>query len=450
MKTKPCLIKNAWICQIESESVNPLFGNLLIENGIISQIKSADISIRQKDFDIIDAQGRVVTIPNVNFHDHIYSRLAKGLPALGSMQNFPEILENLWWKLDQLLDFDMIKASAYMAAVESIRNGVTYIFDHHSSPSHTLGSLKCIRDTLEKFTIRNVLCFETSDRNGEHLKLEALKENKDFFLYNTDNNSKAMFGLHASFTLEDSTLASAKEFLGKNDIGIHIHLCEDESDKNFSLKKFGKSPVQRLIDFNLINEKSILVHGVHLTKEEFNLLKDKQPALAINLDSNLNNAVGTPKFENIPEEIPILCGTDGMHANIPRSQKQLFLVMRNQKLSFDKSFYLFRKMYFNQLRFIKKYFPDFSLLQIGDRADLIIWDYVPPTLIDQSNFFGHYIYGILERQIHSVIQNGKMLMNNSSLVGMDETKINNYICEQGKRLVGLINKENLDNTVLSS
>ncbi|OGU78461.1 MAG: hypothetical protein A2W11_02195 [Ignavibacteria bacterium RBG_16_35_7] len=351
------------------------------------------------------------------------------------MQNFPEILQNLWWKIDVLLDHDMIKASTYMAAMESIRNGVTYIFDHHSSPSHSLGSLNIIKDSLGEFNIRNVLCFETTDRNGELLKLEALKENTDFYLYNTDENSKAAFGLHASFTLEDSTLTAVKKFLEKNDLGIHIHLCEDESDKNISLKKYGKLPVQRLLDFNLLNEKSILVHGVHLTKEEFDLIKSKHPALVVNLDSNLNNAVGTPKFENIPEAISVLCGTDGMHANIARSQNQMFLMMRNQKLSFDKAFYHFRKMYFDQHRFVKKYFPDFSSLQIGDRADLIIWDYVPPTPISQSNFFGHYIYGILERQVHSVIQNRKVLMNNFSLTDIDETKINNYIYEQGKRLV---------------
>src|SRR3989304_6892401 len=432
MNTRPLLIKNAWICQIESYSVDPAFGNMIIENGIISEIHDKS---PEKDFEIIDAGGRVVTVPNVNFHDHIYSRLAKGLPIHGSMENFPEILENLWWKLDQLLDFDMIRASAYMAAVESIRNGVTYIFDHHSSPSHSLGSLNIIKDSLGEFNIRNVLCFETTDRNGELLKLEALKENTDFYLYNTDENSKATFGLHASFTLEDSTLTAVKKFLEKNDIGIHIHLCEDESDKNISLKKYGKLPVQRLLDFNLLNEKSILVHGVHLTKEEFDLIKSKHPALVVNLDSNLNNAVGTPKFENIPEAISVLCGTDGMHANIPHSQKQLFLSLRNQKNSFNDAFYHFRKMYFDQHRFVKKYFPDFSSLQLGDRADLIIWDYVPPTPISQNNFFGHYIYGILERQVHSVIQNRKVLMNNFSLTDIDETKINNYIYEQGKRLV---------------
>jgi cytosine/adenosine deaminase-related metal-dependent hydrolase len=435
MNHKPLLIQNALICQLDSESVNPLFGNMIIENGIITQINSTDISIRQKDFDIIDAQGRVVTVPNVNFHDHIYSRLAKGLPFHGPMQNFPEILENLWWKLDIMLDMNMIKASAQMAALESIRNGVTYIFDHHASPPNTLGSLNLIKDVLGDFNMRNVLCFEISDRNGEQLKEEAIKENQDYFLYNTNENSKGMFGLHASFTLDDSTLNSVKDFLLKHDLGIHIHICEDESDRNVSMKKYGKSPLQRLLDFDLVNEKSILVHGVHITKDEFQTLKSKKSALAINIDSNLNNAVGIPRFENIPEEIPILCGTDGMHANIPRSQKQFFLQLRHQGFSFDIAFYIFRKMYFDQFNFVKKYFPDFTSLNIGERADFIIWDYVPPTPIDKSNFFGHYIYGILERPIHTVIQSGKVLMNNFSLTHIDETKINNYIYEQGKRLV---------------
>ena len=78
-----------------------------------------------------------------------------------------------------------------------------------------------------------------------NIKLEVVK--KKMF----SSISKATFQLHLSFTLDDSTLSSVSEFLKKNDVGIHIHLCEDESDKNISLKKYGKLPVQRLLDFNL-------------------------------------------------------------------------------------------------------------------------------------------------------------------------------------------------------
>jgi cytosine/adenosine deaminase-related metal-dependent hydrolase len=247
-----------------------------------------------------------------------------------------------------------------------------------------------------------------------------------------------MFGLHASFTLDDSTLQHVSKFIEHNDIGIHIHICEDEVDRTLSLQKYRKSPAQRLLDFNLLNEKSILVHGVHLTKEELVKLSTRKPALAVNLDSNLNNAVGIPSFENIPDEISILCGTDGMHANIPRSQKQLFLTLRSQNYSFDKTFYFFRKMYFDQLNFVKKYFPNFTSLHIGNRADFIIWDYIPPTPISKNNFWGHYIYGVLERPVHTLIQNGKVLLNNFNLMEIDELEINKYVYEQGKRLFNYI------------
>ena len=96
-------------------------------------------------------------LPFVNFHDHIYSRLAKGLPLKGDFGNFQNVLHNLWWKLDRALDSEMIVASAQMAALESIRNGVTYIFDHHSSQNEISGNLTTIKNVLHEFGLRGIL-----------------------------------------------------------------------------------------------------------------------------------------------------------------------------------------------------------------------------------------------------------------------------------------------------
>lgn len=441
MKNKKLLIKNAWICRPENDSIIPEFGHMVIENGIITKIIKGEISLNYNDFEVIDAGGKVITLPNVNYHDHIYSRLAKGLPSLGPTESFSEILENLWWKLDMVLDYEMVEASAEMAAMESIKNGVTYIFDHHASPANTLGSLNQIKKALYKNNIRSVLCFETSDRNGEKLKADALKENNDYLLNECNSDCKGLFGLHASFTLDDSTLEEVKKMLEKTGAGIHIHLCEGEADRELSINKFGKNPLQRLLDFGLVNEKSILAHGVHLNREEFNSLKANKPAIVFNLDSNQNNAVGIPPLNFVPDEVSILCGTDGMHANIARSQKQFFLMLRSQKNSFGETFRLFQKMYFDQLKFVKKYFPDFSSLKEGDRADFNIWDYNPPTPINKDNFFGHYIYGIMERNIETVVQNGEILMNNYKISNINEAEINNEISLQGKRVVEKITQK---------
>ncbi len=432
-------IINAWICRITNDTIEPVFGDINISDGRISDIEERPFdSIKifgdsAEDKNTINAGGRVVTVPNINFHDHFYSRLAKGLTIKGEMDNFNNILKNLWWKLDLLLDKEMIRASAQMAALESIRNGVTYIFDHHSSPKSASGSLKAISDVLNDMGLRGILCFESTDRNGKALAKEGLEENEIFIQNYTDENIKGMYGLHASFTLNDESLQSAAAFVSEYNLGIHIHLCEDKVDRDLSLKQYNKLPVERLQHFGLLNEKSILAHGIHLTENDFRTIEKTGSAFVYNPDSNLNNAVGLPDFSHLPDSIPNLVGTDGMNSNPARSLKQLFLLSRHEGMSFDQTFNWVIKIFFDQINFIKKYFPDFTSLNLNDRADLVVWDYIPPTPFTQENFWGHYIYGILERPIHSVVQNGKILMKNFH-ISFDETEYNANIIDQGKRL----------------
>jgi len=432
-------IINAWICRITNDTIEPVFGDINISDGRISDIEERPFdSIKifgdsAEDKNTINAGGRVVTVPNINFHDHFYSRLAKGLTIKGEMDNFNNILKNLWWKLDLLLDKEMIRASAQMAALESIRNGVTYIFDHHSSPKSASGSLKAISDVLNDMGLRGILCFESTDRNGKALAKEGLEENEIFIQNYTDENIKGMYGLHASFTLNDESLQSAAAFVSEYNLGIHIHLCEDKVDRDLSLKQYNKLPVERLQHFRLLNEKSILAHGIHLTENDFRTIEKTGSAFVYNPDSNLNNAVGLPDFSHLPDSIPNLAGTDGMNSNPARSLKQLFLLSRHEGMSFDQTFNWVIKIFFDQINFIKKYFPDFTSLNLNDRADLVVWDYIPPTPFTQENFWGHYIYGILERPIHSVVQNGKILMKNFH-ISFDETEYNANIIDQGKRL----------------
>ena len=441
-------ITNAWICQISGQKIVPIFGDILISEGRISEIVKKDF----KDFlskplqnseDSINAGGRVVTVPMINFHDHFYSRLAKGLPIKGSMENFKLILQNLWWKLDLALDPEMIRASAQMAALESIRNGVTCIFDHHSSPNSANGSLEIIADVLQEFELRGVLCFETTDRNGKFLSENGLSENINFFKNSTDEDLKSVLGLHASFTVNDDTLKKVSELVKELGLGIHIHLCEDKIDRSDSLAKYKNLPVDRLIKFDLLNDKSILAHGIHIINENYYAIAKSGSAIVYNLDSNFNNAVGLPELSFAPLNVPILTGTDGMNSNPARTLKQIFLLSRYQGMTFDQSFELVKKVYFDQLNFVQKYFPDFPSLNAKDRADFVIWDYVPPTPFMEANFWGHFIYGILDRPVHSVIQNGNILMNAFKMF-FDDWEYQKNIVEQGHRLYNKMLELNSD------
>ncbi len=431
------VITNAWLCQIKQKSINPIFGDLIIDKGTISDIKvrnPADF-MSKSDRGVnanLDAAGRVISVPMINFHEHCYSRLAKGLPLVGSMADFYHILSNFWWQVDRALDLDMLRASAQMAALESIQSGVTYIFDHHASPQAIRGSLMTIAEVFADLGLRGVVCIEVSDRNGPEANEQMLSETKAFNQFYSTNDIKGTIGLHATFTLSEITLKKARQLVQDLQSGIHIHVCEDLIDREENRKAYNETPVQRLHRHGLLNPKSILAHGIHLDEVDYELIKRAQSAIAYNPDSNLNNAVGLPVFSRAPLEIPILTGTDGMHANIARSLKQLFLLHRHQQNSIDSSIQWLQKIYFDQLQFVKTFFPDFPSLMIGDRADLIVWDYVPPTPFSTTNFWGHFVYGLLEYPIHSVIMNGRFLMTSKNI--KNALSMRNQIVQQGQRL----------------
>jgi len=432
-------IKNIFLVQIAGNQVNPVFCDLKIEDGKIAEIIPKEFNAfvngeydSEISSDYYDAKGSVATIPMINFHEHIYSRLAKGLNIKGSTENFHKILKNLWWKLDLMLDEDMIRASALMTVLESIRNGTTYIFDHHSSPNSTKGSLKVIADTLSEFGLRGTICFEVTDRNGLELTKQAVQENYDFIESNGEN-FKGMFGLHASFTLKDQTLRFVSNLIKDFETGIHIHLCEDKIDREISEKKFDASPLERLFKFNLVNSKSILAHGIHLKKKEYRKIAEIGAAIALNPDSNMNNSVGLPEFKKFPAKLRLLPGTDGMHSNISKTIKQLFLLYRHYGGSFADTFSFLQRIYFNQIDFVKKYFDDFTTLNLNERADLIIWDYVPVNQLTAENFWGHFVYAVLERQPKTVIQNGKFCLKDFQLQ-FNVDSFEKEIIKQGMRL----------------
>lgn len=435
-------IANAWICRIDNNSIVPTFGDLEVEHGKIVRIfkrNFRDYIDRKSKFNnsVYNAGGRLLTVPLINFHDHFYSRLAKGLPNNKPMDNFQNVLKNLWWDLDKKLTLDMVEASARMSVIEAIKNGVTYIFDHHSSPNATDGSLGKIAEVIIENNIRGALCFETTDRNGASMSKAGLEENINFLNKFSSSNLKSLLGLHASFTLSDDTLSEASELVEEYNLGIHIHLCEDKSDRILSKQYTDQLPVKRLLQNKLLNAKSILGHGVFLTQKEYYQIAASGSAIVYNPDSNMNNAVGLPVYSKVPSIIPILIGTDGMHANIAKSMKQYFLLLRNQKNSIEDSFKLFIKSFFDQINFVKKYFEDFPSIAENDRADFIIWDYIPPTPINMSNFWGHFIYGALESNIKTVVQDGNILLKDFKLVDIEDSEIFKDIYKQGSKLFSL-------------
>ncbi len=371
---------------------------------------------------IIDAKGRFVTKSFGCGHHHIYSTLARGMPAPSKTpKNFVEILKYIWWNLDKNLDLDMIKASAQASALYCAQNGVTFVIDHHASPFAVEGSLQIIKEAFDLVGISHLLCYELSDRDGEKIREKGLSETENFL----KDGNQGHVGLHASFTAGDELLKKAVKLAQTYHTGIHVHVAEDKADQDHCLKNYNKRVINRLNDAGVLDlQGSILGHCVHLDESEKALLKNSKAWVVQNAESNLNNNVGLADYSAMGGNI--MLGTDGMHSDMLRSAKAAFFVGQGTEgISFPDIYQRFRNIH----HYIEAHGFE------GDRDNnLVIMDYKAPTHMDRDNFLGHFIFGMESSHVHSVISNGHLIVENKKLMTANEEDILSFAKEMGTRL----------------
>lgn len=417
-------------------------GAVVIEgNKIIAVDTTENILAKYKEEDIIDVDGKVIMPGFINTHHHIYSAFARGMASSGKPnENFLEILENLWWKIDKKLSLEDLKYSAYTTYIDCIKKGVTTVFDHNASPFAVTGSLDSIADAAKDLGLRTCLCYEVSDRDGEKIAQEGIDENINFIKkYNTDeqNMIKGMFGLHASFTLSDETLRKCDEELKGLNAGYHVHVAEGIDDLEQCLEKYGKRVVERLRDMDILGDKTIAVHCIHVTDDELNILRDTNTIIVHNPESNMGNAVGCQPFLELHQKgITIGLGTDGYTSDMTESMKVANIIHKHVKQNPSVAWgEVPVSMFENNRKIAQKYFSgDLGILRAGALADVIVVDYDPLTPMNENNINSHILFGFTGKDVVTTIIDGKVIMQDRKLVGINEKEIFKTSREVAKKL----------------
>lgn len=406
-------------------------GCVVIEGNVIKEIgKTKEMKEKYSYYEFIDANKKVIMPGLINTHMHIYSSFARGMAVPGKpSENFMEILENLWWRLDKKLTLEDTKYSAYATYIDCIKNGVTTVFDHHASPFAIEGSLFTIKDVAKDLGIRTNLCYEVSDRDGLKTIDQGIQENVNFIKFAQNDESdmvKGMFGLHAAFTLSDETLEKCANEMANLDAGYHVHTAEGIDDVIINKEKYNKKVVQRLNDFNILNDKTIAVHCIHIDSEEMELIKENKSFVVHNPESNMGNAVGcAPVVHLLNKGITVGLGTDGYTSDMFESLKVANIIHKHQLRDPRVGWAEAPTMLFENNRKIasKHYKKDLGVLKEGAYADVIVVDYIPHTPLNENTENGHIIFGMTGRSVDTTIINGKVLMKDRILLNIDEESI---------------------------
>ena len=430
------LIKNGVIVTL-GDANRVLYDHaLLIEDGLITKIAPKSEFTAKYD-KTLDAHGKVVMPGFINAHMHFYSTFARGLGKAAPSKDFMEVLENLWWRLDKKLTAKDNYYSALIMLLSAIKHGTTTFIDHHASPFAVKGSLQEIAKAVKETGLRASLCYELSDRDGEKISKEGIDENVEFIKYCQDNKNdylKALFGIHASFTINDKTMETIGQ-IGKDlGNGFHIHAAEAESDQDYNKKHFDLRVIERLEKYGILGPKTIAAHCVHINEKEMDILAKTDTIVVHNPQSNMNNAVGIADIIKMQDKgILVGLGTDAMTVNMT---EELRVCLWAQHLSNKHPSCGFMEaastLLFNNAKIANRYWDTkLGSLQEGYAGDVILIDYFTPTPLNEQTVLGHIIFGISQSAVDTTIVGGKILMENKKLtLNIDEEKV----CAQAQEL----------------
>jgi cytosine/adenosine deaminase-related metal-dependent hydrolase len=254
-------------------------------------------------------------------HTHLYSGLARyGMPAASpSPQNFVQILERVWWRLDRALDAETLRASAMDYIARALLSGTTALIDHHESPNFIEGSLAILAEACERLGMRALICYGATERNfGRDEAARGLKECRRVL---ASRLVRGMVGLHASFTVSDETVRAAGNLARELATVVHVHVAEDSADVDDARTRGFEGPLERLAALGALVPGSILAHGVHLSRAEVEMAAARSCWLVQNPRSNEGNRVGYAA--NLRYASRVALGTDGWNGDMAEEEAAL-------------------------------------------------------------------------------------------------------------------------------
>jgi len=427
------LITNARIATLGPEPRLIEDGALYLDGDkIVAVDTTAALRARYPEAECFDAGGQLALPAPLCGHTHFYGAFARGWAYPGpAATRFGEILERLWWRLDKLLTPEDVRYSALVCLADAIRHGTTTLIDHHASPFAIPGSLDIIAEEVLRSGLRASLCYEVTDRDGEALAQAGLAENVRFLRRmraQPHPQLAASFGLHASLTLSEATLAAAVAAAEGLETGFHIHAAEGIEDVEDSLRKSGRRVIHRLHAAGILGPRSIVAHAVHVDESEMEVLADTGTWVTHQPRSNMNNAVGVGRVERLlAHGVKVALGNDGFSNNMFAEMKAAYLVhkLAQQDPRAMPGDLVFRLAFDANAQLARLFWPQATLgvLEPGATADLILVDYHPITPLSAGNLPWHFLFGYEASMITTTISAGRVLMRDRQVLTLDEEEI---------------------------
>ncbi|MHA2004549.1 MAG: amidohydrolase family protein [Candidatus Thorarchaeota archaeon] len=412
-------------------------GYVLIEDNLIAKLGKG--KPKGKADIVIDAKGGVVIPGLITAHTHLYGILLRGASLnIEPPTDFAQILQRVWWPLDETMNLEDAHASALSASADMLRNGSTFFADTYSGPNSIEGVLDSVADGSNRVGMRSMLAFEMTERDSVEIGHRGLEENVRFSgCSKCGGLASLMMSIHASFTVTDELIEKAVESARKLDVPITIHTSEGLVDLYHNLERYGERTVERLARLGVLGPKTVLAHCVHVNNKELDLIAEHKSSVAHNPMSNMLNAVGTAPVPGMLERgIPVGLGNDGWIYDPFENMRCALTVHRleNRDPSIIGPDDIFKMATLDGARCYGLE-DQIGSLETGKLADIAVLDGTRvPTPLTPDSAIGHLINTFGGRDVAHVFVNGVQVVKDRALTLVSDEEVSKISRKASQKL----------------
>ncbi|MGQ9844676.1 MAG: amidohydrolase [Caldisericia bacterium] len=402
------IIKNTTI--INFNNLDVIDGvDILIEG---NKIKKIDKNLMD-DKDVIDGSN-FYTMPGlINTHSHVAMTLIRGS---AEDVNSSDWFNKYIWIYEKNLKKEYVYFGTLLGSAEMLLSGVTTVFDHYFYMDEAYkGYLESGMRADLSWALFGV---------GENSEIEYKRAIDFIEKYNKLNDRITIsLGPHSPYVCPENFLKKIANLSKDLNLKIHIHASEEEWQVEKSLKESSKTPIKYLYDLGLIKENTIIAHAWRAKDKDLKIIKDSNSFIAHAPKTFLKfGAKSDILVKCLNEGVKVGFATDGVVSNNTLSIFESGRIAAlNAKVSKESA----------EVAKIDELIPLFvtggTLLEevkVGEIkegyvADLILVNKNSPNLNPKINIFANILYSISERDIDTVIVDGKVVVRNGKLLTID-------------------------------
>ena len=457
------LIKNidviATMDEIGSEKKNC---DILI-NGPVIELIEPNIEVAEK-VKIIDGKGKIAFPGFVNVHHHMYQIYTSDLPRILSARDLFD-----WLRLNYLiwgyLDEEMIYLSALVGLSSLLKTGCTLVSDlHYIIPEIENNRLidaeiRAAKELGVRFhpTRGSVSFLDTKDALAPK---RVSQSDEDILLdyermVNTYHDPSPFSMLRIGLapvnpvTATESLLVETIKYARKHNLYCHTHLAESPQENEWSINKHGMREFDYMQSIDWVGPDVWFAHCLYLTDDEIERMGKYQCGVAHCPVSNAKNGMIAQIHKMLDAGVRIGFGVDGMGGfGDMVSELQTALVLHAYRLaSQDKELRLGPDLARDVLRIASKGgaqvlgWDEVGSLEAGKAADVVLFDFntfdFAGNVTDPITAFAYY--GSNHFVDVSII-NGKVVIEDGELIGVDEKSITDKVNTLSKKYIERINQ----------